>query len=165
MKRSINLFLFSIIILITACQPEKSSEKSIEEIRNSDLVGNAAIIRNPVSADEVTDTVNVAKMEFEEPIFEFGEVEAGEIVTHTFDFRNTGKVPLLISDARSTCGCTVPDWPEELIHPGEKGQIKVKFNTKNMLRMQKKPVTVVANTYPSETKVYLSGFVREKKEG
>jgi len=165
MKRKINLFLFSIIIILSACQSEKTSEKSIEEIRNSDLVGNAAIIRNPVSADEVTDTVNVAKIEFEETIYEFGEVEAGEIVAHTFNFTNTGKVPLLISNARSTCGCTVPDWPQELIHPGEKGKIKVRFNTKNMLRAQKKPVTVVANTYPSETKVYLSGFVREKQEG
>ncbi|MEL6720586.1 MAG: DUF1573 domain-containing protein [Bacteroidota bacterium] len=165
MKHKINLFLFSLIIVFSACQPEKTTEKSIEEIRNSDLVGNAAIIRNPVSANEMTVTVNVAKMEFEETIFEFGDVEAGEVVTHTFNFTNTGKVPLLISDARSTCGCTVPDWPEELIQPGEKGAIKVRFNTKNMLRTQKKPVTVIANTYPSETKVYLSGFVREKKEG
>ena len=164
MKRNINLFLFFTLIIFSACEPEKSSEKSIEEIRSSDLVSNSAIIRNPVSANEVTDTVNVAKMTFEETIYEFGEVDAGAIVTHTFNFTNTGKVPLIISDARSTCGCTVPDWPEELIHPGEKGAIKVKFNTKNMLRSQKKPVTIIANTYPSETKVYLSGFVSARPE-
>ncbi|MEN0048535.1 MAG: DUF1573 domain-containing protein [Bacteroidota bacterium] len=164
MKRNINLFLFFTLIIFSACEPEKSSEKSIEEIRSSDLVSNSAIIRNPVSANEVTDTVNVAKMTFEETIYEFGEVDAGAIVTHTFNFTNTGKVPLIISDARSTCGCTVPDWPEELIYPGEKGAIKVKFNTKNMLRSQKKPVTIIANTYPSETKVYLSGFVNARPE-
>lgn len=159
MKHNIILFLFAVLLL--SCQSEKTSEKSIEEIRNEDLVSNAAIIRNPVSANEVTDTINVAKMEFESTSHEFGEVEAGEIVTHTFSFTNTGKVPLLISDARSTCGCTVPEWSEDLIHPGQEGEIKVRFNTTNMLRSQRKPVTITANTYPSETKVYLNGYVKE----
>lgn len=149
--------------LVFACASDKSGEKSIEEIRNADLTSNAAIIRNPISAEDNKDTVNVAKLLFEETSHEFGTVEAGEIVTHTFEFTNTGRVPLIISDARSTCGCTVPEWPKDLIPPGKKGKISVRFNTTNMRNQQRKPVTITANTYPSKTKLYLSGFVKDKE--
>lgn len=160
--RKFSLLFFAILGLIfTNCESEQASEKSIEEIRTDDLGLNASIIRNPVSADTPVDTVNVAKMEFEEVTFEFGEVDAGAVIEHTFAFTNTGKVPLTISDARSTCGCTVPSWPKDLIHPGQGGAIKVKFDTKNMRKQQRKPVIITANTYPSETKVYLEGYVFE----
>lgn len=164
MRQPINLFFVIILFSIFACQSEQSSEKSIQEIRDDGFVGNAAIIRSPVSANQPTDTVNVAKMTFEETIYTFGTVEAGEIVTHTFEFTNTGKVPLLINDVRSTCGCTVPEWSEDLIYPGDSGAIEVRFNTTNMRNQQKKPVTITANTYPATTKLYLSGMVLEPQE-
>lgn len=163
MRQSIKIFLSSAILLAFACASDKTKEKSIEEIRATDLTGNAAIIRNPISAADHKDTINVAKMEFETTNFEFGVVEAGEIVTHTFKFTNTGKVPLIISDARSTCGCTVPEWPKDLIPPNGKGEISVRFNTTNMRQQQRKPVTITANTYPSKTKLYLSGIVKDKE--
>jgi hypothetical protein len=81
------------------------------------------------------------------------------VVEHTFAFTNTGKKPLLISNARSTCGCTVPDWPKEPIMPGKSGVIQVRFNTENKAKEQVKPVTITANTYPATNKVYLQGFV------
>jgi hypothetical protein len=93
-------------------------------IRNSD------IIRNPVSAKEPIDTVNVAKIEFEETEHDFGVVGEGVIIEHVFKFTNTGKMPLIINSARSTCGCTVPEWPKDPIPPGEGGEISVRFNTK-----------------------------------
>jgi len=152
-----------IVFVLTACQEETSNTgKSVDEIRTESLEANAKIIRNPVSADQSTDTVNVAKIEFDETIYDFGEVEEGEIVEQLFTFTNTGNVPLLISDARSTCGCTVPKWPKDVIEPGEEGEIKVLFKTMGKRGRQEKPVVITANTYPAETKVYLKGFVREK---
>jgi len=147
------------------CKEEKTEEKTVEEIRAGSLSSNAAIIRNPISANAVTDTVNVAKIEFQETEYDFGTVVSGKMVFHEFKFTNTGKIPLLINEARSTCGCTVPEYPKELIPPGASGLIKVRFNTSNMLNAQKKPVIVTANTYPSETKVYLIGNVKSNAEG
>lgn len=141
-------------------QPQSKSEKVIQEIESGDI---ASIIRNPVSADQPIDTVYVAKMTFEQTSYDFGEVAEGEVVNHDFKFTNTGSVPLLITDARSTCGCTVPDWPKTQIGPGESGVISVQFNTTNKLHQQQKPITITANTYPSETKVYLNGYVHPKK--
>jgi len=140
-------------------QPDSVSEKSVEEIKQDGPIRNSDIIRNPVSANEPLDTVNVAKMTFEEPRFDFGEVQEGEVVEHVFEFTNTGQSPLIINSARSTCGCTVPEWPKEPIPPGESGVINVRFNTKNKKNKQTKPVTITANTYPTTTKVFVTGFV------
>jgi len=69
---------------------------------------------------------------------------------------------LLIHDARSTCGCTIPQWPKAPVQPGESGFLKVKFNTDNKGGYQDKPVTVLANTYPNSTVVHVVGKVNKK---
>ncbi len=152
-------WIFGLILVVAACQSNRQNdENALQEVRVEDG-GVAEIIRNPASANEPTDTVNVAKMTFDETQYEYGIVDAGAIVEHTFAFTNTGKVPLVINDARSTCGCTVPEYPKKPIPPGESGEINVRFNTKGKFGQQIKPVTLMANTYPSETKVYLVGEV------
>ncbi len=163
MKKLILAALMAVVF--AACQNgvEQTPEKSIDEIKSEGRISNADIIRNPVTANEPTDTVNVAKIEFAQETFNFGEVNEGDLVKHTFTFTNTGKQPLLISNARSTCGCTIPQWPKEPIAPGEQGEIRVEFNTKNKKNKQSKPVTITANTYPATTKVYLNGFVKPKE--
>ncbi len=150
----------AVAIVFGSCTNEKNQlkEKSIEEIRTTEF-DNASIIRNPVSANEPLDTVNVAKFKFEEPVFNFGTVNEGDIVRHTYQFENTGKVPLVISDARSTCGCTIPKFPKDPIGPGGAGQIKVEFRTKGRINNQSKKITIIANTYPKDTKLILKGKV------
>lgn len=156
--------LLGLLLALPACgdsQPEAVSEKSLQEIRQEGPIKNSDIIRNPSSADQPLDTVNVAKMTFEQSKFEFGEAKEGDVIEHVFTFTNTGKAPLIIQGARSTCGCTVPEWPSEPIAPGESGEISVRFNTENKTGRQEKPVTVTANTYPATTRVYLRGFVEK----
>ena len=150
------------IVSLFSCKEDKAGQGAIEEIRTEGKI--SSIIRSPVTASGLKDTASVARMEFEEKIYDFGEVEEGDIVSHTFHFTNTGKAPLVISDAHSTCGCTVPQWPKDPIPPGGKGTIEVTFNTKNKTRRQEKPVIISANTYPSVNKVYLKGYVRPLEE-
>lgn len=111
---------------------------------------------------EPTDTVNVAKMSFDESIFEFGTVDEGERVEHVFKFENTGKVPLVISNAKGSCGCTVPEWPKEPIAVGDSGEIKVSFNTSGKRNQQTKTVTLTSNTYPTKTILTVKGNVTPK---
>lgn len=161
-----NILLFILVISLGACQQNRfsGSEKSVDEIKAEGPISNADIIRNPVSADGPIDTVNVAKMTFVEETFNFGEAQEGDIVKHTYQFTNTGKVPLVISNASSTCGCTVPTWPKEPVEPGASGTISVEFNTTSKRKAQKKPVIITANTYPARTVVHLEGFVHPKEE-
>jgi hypothetical protein len=94
--------------------------------------------------------------------FEFGTVNEGDMVKHTFKFTNTGKEPLIISNAKGSCGCTVPTWPKEAIAPGAQGQIDVEFNTSGKPGRQSKRVTVTANTIPTDTFIEVSGEVKPK---
>lgn len=149
------------MLFLTECQ-RSSSGKKIEEIR-TDGASNADIIRNPVSAEGPQDTVNIAKITFKETEYHFGEVFKGDIVRHVFEFTNTGKVPLLINDARATCGCTVPIWPREPIAPGQSSQIEVRFNTENKHGGQNKAVTITANTYPATSQIHLIGKVLDSQ--
>lgn len=157
------LFLIGLGLLwLTACRSDMGKtqgEKSLTEIKTAGSIRNSDIVRNPVSVGTPEDTVNVAKIAFSETRFDFGEVREGEVVTHTFQFTNDGKQPLIIQNARSTCGCTVPEWPKDPIPPGESGSISVRFDTKNKKEQQTKPITITANTFPSVTRIYLMGYV------
>ena len=85
---------------------------------------------------------------FAEEFHDFGEVQEGEVVEHTFTFTNEGEGPLIISNAQGSCGCTVPDWPRQPIAPGQKGQIKVSFNSTGRAGRQDKHVTLTTNAVP-----------------
>lgn len=102
-------------------------------------------------------------IQYAEEKFDFGVTDEGEIVKHIYKFKNTGSEPLLISNCKGSCGCTVPTWPKEPIPPGASGEIKVEFNSKGKPGRQSKRVTVTANTVPTETFIEITGEVRGKE--
>lgn len=85
-----------------------------------------------------------AHIEFEKEIHDYGDVPYDGDATTTFAFKNTGNQPLIISEARKSCGCTVPDYPKEPILPGESGVITVKYDSKRPGAINKS-VTIVSN--------------------
>ena len=79
-----------------------------------------------------TDVIeNTTEMTFEKDVYDFGEIKQGDVVHTEFKFTNTGSHDLIITGARGSCGCTVPEWPKEPIAPGTSNVIKVQFNSKN----------------------------------
>lgn len=98
-------------------------------------------------------------MDFAQTEFDFGTVNEGEIVKRTFKFKNTGKEPLIISNAQGSCGCTVPKWPREPIAPGGSGEIVVEFNSTKKAGKRNQQVTITANTEPAQTQIRLVGTV------
>ena len=147
-----------LLTLLISCGSEPAAAPGSE---TEELGPNASIIRSPVDGNRpLPDSVQAARMTFAGGNeYRFGEVEQGTVVTHEFAFVNTGNQPLLITKARSTCGCTVPEYPEAPIPPGEGGVISVAFDTKNKYGRQRKPVTITANTYPATTVIYVDGEV------
>ncbi len=98
-------------------------------------------------------------IEFDETSFDFGTITAGEKVSHTFKFKNTGSEPLVLTNAKGSCGCTVPTWPRESIAPGATGEVTVVFNSKNKKGKRNQKVTLTGNTNPPQTFIYLTGTV------
>lgn len=99
-----------------------------------------------------------ANIKFESTSADLGTFDENEVKTCTFVFTNTGDEPLIIHQAFSSCGCTVPVVPKEAIKPGEKGEIKVTYNGKGKFPGAfKKPVTVRTNAQNSVVRIYVQG--------
>jgi hypothetical protein len=102
-----------------------------------------------------------AKIDFTKEVHDYGTIENGANGQCTFEFKNTGNAPLIISNAKGSCGCTVPTWPKEPIAPGAKASITVKYDTKRAGAINKN-VTITSNAVNEPTKVItIKGNVKE----
>ncbi len=95
-----------------------------------------------------------------EPVFDAGKIARGEIIQAKFTIENTGDYPLVLSDVKGSCSCTVADWTEEPIAPGKSGFIKAKVNTENFSPgFAKRSITILSNTTPADTKVLVQATI------
>ncbi len=142
------LFL-GVSMLIASCASESAKEGEIS----------TDIINDPATAAAAEEDAEMPAIEFEEKVIDFGEISQGEKVKQRFRFKNTGNKELIISDAKGSCGCTVPRWPKQPIRPGQEGEIEVVFDSKGKQGRQHKTVTLIANTKPNTTVIALKGDV------
>lgn len=155
----LNTILIILISILGACQVDE--QKKVESIEGPSA---SELIRNPMTLSGDSDTTNIPIITFDREVIFFDTIAEGEIVVENFKFTNTGKTPLWITDARSTCGCTVPDYPKEPIPPGEGGEIIVRFNTADKYYLQDRPISIFANTIPGRSEVRLRGYVQPVNE-
>lgn len=146
-------------------------EGKVAAIEGKGGVARANPTAQPVAVNNPTPAAPAAKPEgplpaiqFEENLHDFGTIKDGDVVEHVFSFVNNGEAPLIISDAKATCGCTVPEWPKAPIAVGESGQIKVRFNSKNKPGVQNKTVTLTTNTWPTTQRVQIKANVVKEGE-
>ena len=120
----------------------------------------AATTSNATAVNATTGNANNAPvMKFEKETHDFGKIQSGDKVTYDFKFTNTGKTPLIITDAVATCGCTKPEWPKVPVQPGQNGAIHVTFNSAGKVGLQDKMITITANTNPAQNRVHLIGEI------
>lgn len=99
-----------------------------------------------------------AKIEFEETTIDYGTIEKGADGIRVFKFKNTGDAPLIISNVKSSCGCTIPKKPKEPIMPGATGEIEVKYDTKRVMPIRK-TITVLSNASTPTVALKIKGNV------
>ena len=88
-----------------------------------------------------------------------GNVNVNSKNNHSFEFINNGSEPLKISNAKGSCGCTVPEWPKEPISPGSIAKIKVTFDSKGKIGQQSKRVTLMTNAIPNVKILTIKGEI------
>lgn len=110
-----------------------------------------------------TDNPNAADITFDKETHDFGVVPQNVPATYTFTFKNTGKEPLIITNAAASCGCTTPEWTKEPILPGKKGFVKATFNAATLGTFNK-AVTVMSNAKKSTVTLYIKGDVKPAGE-
>lgn len=108
---------------------------------------------------QTTANPNGPKMTFDVMEHNFGTIKQGEVTTYEFKFKNTGKEPLVISNAVGSCGCTVPEWPKDPIAPGKTGVIKVTFNSTGKMGQIDKTVTLTSNDRDGMIVLHMKGVV------
>ncbi len=158
------IYIYSLsLLLLVACggNASESKVKPASEVENSSTIKGTELYRNPVTADQPISADQAAKVDFEEYTFDFGSLKEGDKAEHVFKFKNTGKAPLVITNARGNCGCTVPQWPREPIPPNAEGEIRVLFDSKGKLGRQEKEVILTANTIPNRTKLRITANIAE----
>jgi outer membrane biosynthesis protein TonB len=128
----------------------------------ADNNGSSVTATNASDPNKASDPSTATTMVFEKEMHDFGSVKDGDKVSHVFKFKNTGDKPLIISDAKGSCGCTVPSYPKEPIAPGKSGEIKVEFNSAGKKGSETKYVTLNANTIPAETRLTVKANVIAK---
>ena len=107
-------------------------------------------------------TQNGPEIEFEKVVHDYGDVPYNGNGECEFRFTNTGTEPLLVLKPKSSCGCTIPSWPQEPILPGESDVIKVTYRT-NRSGIINKTVTVTSNAIKNSTVVlHIKGRVLEQ---
>ena len=90
-----------------------------------------------------------AEISFDKSTHDYGQIEKSANGECVFVFTNTGNQPLKISNAKGSCGCTVPQWPREEIAPGSTGEIRVRYDTKRV-GVINKSVTIQSNAMNSD---------------
>ena len=138
------LFLLS-LFFIFSCGDDPFSKVKSENVQKASVRDNS--------------TTNSAIMTFDKAVHDFGTIQNGTPVETVFSYTNTGKSPLVITDIKSTCGCTVPrDWSREPLSPGESSQFTVKSDGKGVNKTSK-TVTVTANTATGRETVKITAFI------
>jgi hypothetical protein len=106
---------------------------------------------------------NGAYIKFDKLVHDFGELVAGDVAEVEFKFTNTGNEPLILSNVRSTCGCTVPTWPHEPILPKKSASIKVKYDS-NRIGPINKQITVESNASNGTMYLKITGNIKKKPD-
>lgn len=134
MKKILFLMVFALIATLGFGQTKKTPTKT------------------PVQTEQLASPDSGPKMHFESDIVDYGELEKNGEPLRVWEFENTGDAPLVIKNARGSCGCTVPIWPKEPIMPGEKSKIEVRYATNRVGKINK-TITLTTNEIPDNTHV------------
>ncbi len=140
MSFRIKISLIILLICIIGCKRRVSSTQVSQ---NSNI--------------KLTDSMAVIK--FTNPIASIGKIVSGEKAGMDFVFWNTGMKNLIILDAKASCGCTVPEWNKNPVLPGEKGIVRVVYDSSGELGMQNKSIRIISNARNKETDLIISAEV------
>lgn len=145
MKKSILLATAFLSITVFSCK-----EKATEKIDSNN-------VEMATQRDEASK--KVAEMTFDKTFHDFGQIVQGTPQETIFTFTNTGNAPLIITEATSSCGCTIPDYPKNTpIAPGQQGQMKVNFNGAGQNQITK-TINVQANTVNGSEMLKIQAFI------
>jgi hypothetical protein len=101
-------------------------------------------------------------LNFKQEKHDFGTIKEGDVAVYNFEFTNTGKTPVVISNVQPSCGCTIPQWPKQPIQPGKTGTVTASYSSKGRVGNFNKTITVINNGEVSQIVLSIQGSVASK---
>ena len=141
------VYICFLSIAFTSCLNDNSEKITVD------------LVQNPNSAKQLQKDIKAPIISIMKDFFDFGELNQNESIKTEFIIKNIGNAPLLIRSVKASCGCTVPEWPKELIDVGATAKIKVTFNSGSKKGKQNKTITLVTNAIPSTKVLLIKGTI------
>ncbi|MEO0337990.1 MAG: DUF1573 domain-containing protein [Bacteroidota bacterium] len=151
MKKLFSLLFFLVGLSLVATAQTESTAETKEEVKEA-------------PAKPAADQAIGPKLEFESEQINFGTIEQNSEPFRTIKIKNVGDAPLLITNARGSCGCTVPTVPKQPIAPGASAEMKVRYDTKRLGKINK-TVTLTTNEKVKTRTIRVVGQINAKPEG
>lgn len=168
MKKTLSIIALSIIGLgLVSCKKENKETQAADAVvtdstATSTTPADSSTVA-PVSAETPAAPVSnqpLTTIALSESNFDFGKVKKGDKVQHVYEVTNTGTNPLVISEVKPGCGCTVPDFTKEPILPGKKGKITLHFDSTNFDGAVNKYADVFANVEKTPIKLTFTANIQ-----
>tara|TARA_B110000971_G_scaffold115214_1_gene118117 strand:- start:1000 stop:1473 length:474 start_codon:yes stop_codon:yes gene_type:complete len=145
MKKLLLTLTIASLVVFTSCKENAAEKINQENVTKAAERDSKAIVFPSISFDKTE--------------HDFGQIMNGTPVETTFSYTNSGESPLVVTDIKSTCGCTVPQgWSKEPLMPGASSQFSVKFNGKGANKTSK-TITLTTNTQTGREQVRISAFI------
>jgi len=140
---------------------ETSAAQDVDSAQAQTVVEALSQQENPEESELLKEAQNkpLTTIAFSETDYNFGDIKKGEKVEHVYEVTNTGTNPLIISNVKPGCGCTVPDYTKEPILPGQKGKITLHFDSANFDGSVYKAADVYMNVEKAPVKLNFSANI------
>jgi hypothetical protein len=151
-----NLFLLLCLVGFLSCKNESDAPKNPDALP-------AETASNPYTVDGKNENLgDMGRLVFTDTLHDFGVLTEGETVQYEFEYTNVGKKDVVIAQCSSSCGCTIPEYKNDPIKPGEKGTLNVKFNSTGKDGDIHKIVNIVTTGSPSNLMIAIQAKVNKK---
>ena len=154
--------IFGILAIILATSCKQADKKNDSAATNNSQAGSNTADPNATPEIDKANLTTIEWLETQEK--DLGKISEGEKLEVAFRFKNTGSKPLVISNVRAQCGCTIPETPKEPFAAGQEGVIKASFDSHGRSGMNTKEVYVNANTDPVTSTLVFKVEVIKKAE-
>ena len=168
MKNLLKVLPVVALLSISACEKNQKADQLITEetaVENTTLdtqTMDAPVASTPEEMVAEAQSKPLTTVALSESAFSFGKMKKGDHVEHIYEMTNTGKNPLIISQVKPGCGCTVPDYTKDPILPGQKGKITLKFDSSDFDGMVNKQAEVFANVEKAPIIISFSADIQPK---
>ncbi len=104
--------------------------------------------------------LEVSHMKWDQKVVNLGKVKLNNPSTATFRFTNNGSSPIIVTDVKASCSCTVAEYTKEPVTPGKSGLVTTQYNA-SKLGSFSKTVTVYYNEEGGMETLTIEGEVVE----